>query len=362
MDYAVIMAGGSGKRLWPLSRRNRPKQIIKMFHNKSLLELCVNRTRGVFSPENILVITNREYADVVREHLPYLPPENIIGEPVGRDTANAIGLAASLLHLRDPDGTMAVFSADQIIEPKEPLHEAIHLGLRFLQNTPDALFTFGIKAAYAHTGYGYLKRGEPSEDDENGVFPVEAFAEKPNRNTASAYIRSGNYCWNSGMFAWKIKTILKHLEEFLPHNFERLQTIGQSWESPNRDEILSSEFEHLEKISIDFAVMEKAPLVYMCRLDCHWMDIGSFHVLAETGGQTDDQGNMKPPETLARWINANNNIVISDNKKHLIAAVNVDDLIIVHTKDATLICHRDETDRLKTLIDQLSDNNLQEYV
>jgi mannose-1-phosphate guanylyltransferase len=362
MDYAVIMAGGSGKRLWPLSRRNRPKQIIKLFQDQSLLELCVNRTLGVFAPENILVITNREYADVVRQHLPHLPPENIIGEPVGRDTANAIGLAGVLLNLRDPDAAMAVFSADQIIEPVEPLHQAVHLGLRFLKKKPDALFTFGIKAAYAHTGYGYLKQGEPSGEDEDGVFPVESFEEKPNRNTASAYIRSGNYCWNSGMFVWKIKTILKYLEEFLPHNFERLQTIAEAWHGPHRDDILNAEFELLEKISIDFGVMEKAPQVHMCRLDCHWMDVGSFHVLAETGGEADDQGNITPPETLTQWINANNNIVISDDKKHLVAAVNVDDLIIVHTEDATLICHRDETDRLKTLIDQLSENDLQEYV
>ena len=362
MDYAVIMAGGSGKRLWPLSRRNRPKQLIRMFQDKSLLELCVNRTRGVFAPENILVITNQEYADVVREHLPDLPAENIIGEPIGRDTANAIGLAATLLHLRDPEGTMAVFSADQIIDPVEPLHEAIHCGLRFLQKKTDALFTFGIKAAYAHTGYGYLKQGEPSDVGEEGVFLVEAFTEKPNRNTASAYIRSGNYCWNSGMFLWKIKTILKHLDRFLPHNFERLQTIGQNWQSPQRDAILAQEFAELEKISIDFAVMEKVPEVYMCRLDCHWMDVGSFHVLAETGGQADVQGNISPPQTQVEWINANNNIVISNDQKHLIAAVNVDDLIIVHTADATLICHREETDRLKTLIDQLSAGNLQEYV
>lgn len=361
MDYAVIMAGGSGKRLWPLSRRNRPKQIIGLLADQSLLQHSVNRIRAVFEPENILVVTNQEYADEVRRHLPELPAENVIGEPVGRDTANAIGLAAVVLQQRDPDGTMSVFSADQVIEPAEPLHEAVTLALRFLEQKPDALFTFGIKAAYAHTGYGYLRQGKTPDGAPKGVFPVEAFKEKPTKNTAGSYIRSGNYCWNSGMFVWKIKTILKQLDRFLPHNFERLSAIAHAWNMPERLSVLAEEFVELEKISIDFGVMERAKEVYMCRLDCHWLDVGSFQVLVETVGKVDGHNNCTTEQTLAHWINCSNNIAIGEKKDHLIAAVNVDDLIIVHTDDATLICHRDETDRLKTLIDELQRNGLERF-
>ena len=361
MNYAVIMAGGAGKRLWPLSRRNRPKQIIELLEDQSLLEHSVRRIADVFAPENILIVTNQEYAAEVRRHLPELPPENVIGEPIGRDTANAIGLAAVLLSQRDPDGAMAVFSADQVIEPVEPLHDAIRLGLQFLEQKPDALFTFGIKAAYAHTGYGYLKQGEASEELPEGVFRVEAFTEKPNRNTAGAYIRTGNYCWNSGMFLWKTKTILRQLDRCLPHNYERLMAIGEAWNGPNRNRVIAEEFPDLEKISIDYAVMEKAAEVYMCRLDCHWLDVGSFQVLAETKGQRDDTGNQTTPGTLAHYIHSGNNIVISDVKEHLIALVNVEDLIVVHTEDATLICHRDETERLKPLIEQLNQKGLERF-
>ncbi|MCH9022787.1 MAG: NTP transferase domain-containing protein [Planctomycetes bacterium] len=362
MNYAVIMAGGSGVRLWPLSRRCRPKQIIDLFQKKSLLKHGVDRIKGLFDLSNIYVVTNAEYADVVAEHLPELPAENILPEPVGQDTANAIGLAAAILHKKDPQAMMAVFSADQIIEPSEPLHEAVRLAFRFLEKRPDALFTFGIKAAYAHTGFGYLKQGVPEEGIDEGVFPVEAFKEKPNKQTASSYIRSGDYCWNSGMFVWYAGTIMKQIERFLPHNFERLQTIADAWKTPEWASVLKDEFTKLERISIDYGVMERALDVYMCRLDCHWLDVGSFEVLAESIGSSDANRNVTIPDTLCTWIDSANNIVISDSSHHLIAGVNVENLLIVHTDDATLVCHRNETDRLKELVEKLQADGLGRYV
>jgi mannose-1-phosphate guanylyltransferase len=361
MDYAVIMAGGSGQRLWPLSRKNKPKQIIELFNGLSLLRLCVNRINSLFDPAHILVVTNAEYADVVHEHLPELPRENILGEPVGRNTANAIGLAATVLSQRDPSCTMAVLSADHIIEPVEPLHQAIQESIAYLKEHPQALFTFGIKAAYAHTGFGYLKRGQEISGTE-GIFPVEDFKEKPNKSTASKYIRSGDYCWNSGIFVWRVDTILQYINQFLPHNGHRLTRIGKAWNTESRDKILNEEFAELQNISIDYAVMERATEVYMCELDCHWIDVGSYQHLAETIGKNDIDNNATTQGTNVEWIDSTNNIAISQSQDHLIAAIGVDDLAIIHTDDATLICHREEGDNLKDLIKRLEEKGFERFL
>ena len=362
MHYAVIMAGGSGQRLWPLSRKNRPKQIIDLFENQSLLQHSVNRIKDLFAPEQILVVTNAEYAKIVQEHLPELPAENILGEPTGRDTSNAIGLAATVLKQKDPDAVMAVFSADQIIDPHDPLLEAIKLAFKFIEKVPDALFTFGIKAAFAHTGLGYLKRGTPDNKTIEGVFPVEAFKEKPDKNTADNYVRSGDYSWNSGMFAWKVSTILEQIDRFLPHNSERLEMIGNAWQTDQWLESLEVEFPKLEKISIDYGIMERALKVYMCQLDCHWLDFGSYQALAETLGKADSHGNTTLLDTLFQQTNSSKNIVISDSADHLIAAINIENLVIVHTEDATLICHRDETDTIKDLLGHLQKSNHHKFI
>jgi len=362
MNYAVIMAGGSGQRLWPLSRKDRPKQIISLFDSKSLLQHCVERVRGLFGVEQILVVTNAEYADVVREHLPELPGENILGEPVGRDTANAIGLAAAALSRRGSDNIMAVFSADQLIEPVETLQQAVKKAFSFIGNHPEVLFTFGIKARYAHTGLGYLKRGQESKHGAHGIFYVEAFKEKPNRSTAHKYIRSGQYCWNSGMFVWRVDTLLKQLELFLPHNAERLARIAAAWDTPRRAGVLAQEFEKLQRISIDFGVMEHAKNVYMCELDCYWVDVGSFETLADSIGTVDQDNNITTAGTRCEFMYSGDNIVVNEAEDHLIAAIHVENLIIVHTKDATLICRREETDYLKDLLLRMEKDGHERFV
>ncbi|MBN1844148.1 MAG: mannose-1-phosphate guanylyltransferase [Sedimentisphaerales bacterium] len=361
-QFAVIMAGGSGQRLWPLSRRNRPKQIINLFEDQSLLRHCVDRVKGIFAPEQILVVTNFEYLDEVHGHLPELPRENLLGEPEGRDTANAIGLAAALLQRRAPQAGMAVFSADQIIEPQEPLQQAVRSSLRFIEDHPDVLFTFGIKATWANTGLGYLKRGAPAGDPDDRIFAVEAFREKPNKSTAHKYIRSGQYCWNSGMFVWRVDTIWQQLELCLPHNAERLRRIGEAWNTDRWEPVLQAEFPELEKISIDFGVMERAEHVCMCELDCHWVDMGSFQTLADNIGSVDPDENVSTASTQAVLVDSGNNILISDSPDHLIAAIHVEDLIVVHTKDATLICQREETERLKDLLRRIKEEGKEQFL
>ncbi|MBI9018159.1 MAG: mannose-1-phosphate guanylyltransferase [Phycisphaerae bacterium] len=360
MQYAVIMAGGAGKRLWPLSRAKNPKQIINAFDGKSLLQLCVERIKDIFDANHIFIITNEEYIDEIYKHLPEIPRGNIIGEPIRRNTSNAIGLAATVLLKMDPDAVMAVFSADQTIEPVEPLQEAIRRALFFLETNPKALVTLGIKATSAHTGYGYLKRAK--QETQNGIYQVEAFEEKPNKSTARKYFRSKDYCWNSGIFLWRADTIMQQLERFLPHNYERLTHIGNYWGTDRQNDVLNEEFRELQRISIDFGVIEHAVKefnnVYMYEMECQWLDVGSYQTLADTIGKIDREGNVATNNTICLLHGSENNIVISDDPGHLIMGIHVEDMIIVHTDDATLICHREETDEIKEMLKLLKERDL----
>ena len=210
MDYAVIMAGGTGKRLWPLSRRKRPKQVLKLIDGQTLLRCCFERLSPIFDTRNIIVLTNAGYADVVRENLSELPFNNVIAEPAVRDTAGAIGLASTVLTKHDPEAAIAVVTADQVIKPAEVLQQALKDALVFVNNNPDDMITFGIQPTFASTSLGYIKCINPCEYPgcKNKVYSVEAFKEKPDEQNAKEYLNTEQYFWNSGMFVWKAKTIL----------------------------------------------------------------------------------------------------------------------------------------------------------
>ena len=361
MNYAVIMAGGAGKRLWPLSTRSTPKQILPLFNGQSLLQLCYNRISGIFDPQNILIVTNQEYGEGIRKEIPEVPAENVICEPVGRNTANAIGLAATIIDHKDKDAVMAVFSADQLVDPIEKLQDAVNTAIGFIGDNPRSLFTFGIKPSWAHTGFGYVKRGD--QIDETGIFPVSAFKEKPNKHTASRYIRSGEYCWNSGMFVFRVDTILNHLDQNLPHNFERFKMIGDHIGKPDYETILAEEYEHLEHISIDYAVMERAEKdIFVIELDCHWHDVGSYDSLGENVCEDVSEGNVTSPTTRVKLIGSSNNMFLSNDPNHLIAAVHLEDMIVAHSPKATLICHREETELLKQLVEELEEEGYTEFL
>ncbi len=356
MDYAVIMAGGTGKRLWPLSRQKRPKQVLKLFDGQTLLRRCFERLAPIFDTKNIIVLTNADYADIVRENLSELPFNNVIAEPAVRDTAGAIGLVSTVLTKCDPDATIAVVTADQIIKPPEVLQQAIKDALVFVNNNPDNMITFGIQPTFASTTLGYIKCIDPSEHPgcNNKIYSVEAFKEKPDEQTAKDYLNTGQYFWNSGMFVWKAKTILANLQKFLPEATEPLSRIQADWDSPSQQQTLRNWFVKLPKISIDYAVMEKAERVHAIKLDCRWLDMGSFAALADIINS--DKNNNIVVAGTSELLDCKNSIIITEDKGHLIAVIGLENIVIAHSPDATLVCHVDQTDRLKELLELIKQN------
>jgi len=218
MQYGVIMAGGAGTRLWPLSRGNRPKQLLPVIQGKSLLRLSYDRLCGVLPPERIFVCTNAAFGAQVLQNLPELPKENLLGEPLGRDTANAVGFSAAVLHHRDKDAVCAIVTADHVIEPIDAFQTALRTGFEVADQEPNSLVTFGIVPTHGHTGLGYVHRGEPLKlkSGAASAYRVQAFREKPDKPTADRYVESGRFYWNSGMFIWRCDTVLNELATHLP--------------------------------------------------------------------------------------------------------------------------------------------------
>lgn len=362
MKYAVIMAGGTGKRLWPLSRQKRPKQVLRLLHGQTLLGCCFERLRPIFDVRNILVLTNVDYVDLVREELPDLPPGNVVAEPVVRDTAGAIGLAATILAKYDPEAAMAVVTADQVLEPAQVLQDALVDAFEFVEQNPEALVTFGIKPTFPSTQLGYVKRAEQCACPtcKNAVYAVEAFREKPDEEAARRYLENGQYFWNSGMFVWRAATILKLLATFVPETVEPLGRIAAAWDKPDQAAVLAEEFARLPKISIDYAVMERAPGVHAMQLDCRWLDMGSFSALANIIESDADNNTVVAGAT--ELLDCKDSIVVTEDQGHLIAAIGLEDVVIAHTPDATLVCRADQTERLKELLALIESRGRKEFL
>lgn len=345
MRFAVIMAGGSGTRLWPLSRKSQPKQLLPLVGGKSLMAIAVERLDGLFEPEQIFVVTNAEYADQVAAALPHIPRENIIGEPVGRDTANAVALATAVLSGKDENATMAVFTADHVIRPQDCFEQAVRGAMDAAEANPGALLTFGVKPTWPHTGLGYIECGE---EVSTGVCTVESFREKPDHTTARMYVESSSYLWNSGMFVWTLPSIRAELESNLSDSVEKLDPIRQAVARGDDIQALLEEvYPSLEKISIDYAVMEKAKQVMVVRLRCEWIDLGSWGAMEEVV-EPDGQGNVIHAENHVAMDSFRNVLVSSDD--HLLAVMGIDDCVVVHSSDATLVCRKSDSQRLKELV------------
>jgi mannose-1-phosphate guanylyltransferase len=354
MRHAVIMAGGSGTRLWPLSRTERPKQLLDVVNDgnggtHSLLAEAFARLQAVLPTGQIWVCTAARYAEQVRAALPELGADRLVLEPVARDTANAVGLTAALVADADPDAELAVVSADHVIRPVERFAAVLETAYEALAARPRSLVTLGITPTSPATGFGYVQRGASTEVA--GVAEAASFREKPDRATAEEYLASGEYLWNSGMFVWRARTVLDALADHLPESAEGLARIVAAPAGPERDHVLAEVFPTLPKISVDYAVLEPAAAepgrVLVADLDVEWLDVGSWPALAHTL-ETDDAGNAV--RGLAAVVDGSGNIVFSDDPEHLVALVGVRDSVVVHTADVTMVCPVSDAERVKQLL------------
>ncbi len=348
MRHAVIMAGGKGTRLWPLSREDRPKQLLRLFEGKSLLRHAFERLRLMFSPDQIHIVAAEGHIAAIEAELPELPEENIFGEPAVRDTANAICLVAAILQKRDPEAIVGIFTADHIIRPPETFAARVDDAYRMAQEHSEAIVLLGVKPNLPHTGLGYIHRGEPISQ---GISWVKEFKEKPDLEKAKEYLDSGEYYWNSGMFIWRAETVLAEFARHLPDSHKKLSQVAFEWPTDHARHLAGQVYPTLEKISFDFAVMERAKHVIVVEMPCEWVDVGSFSTL-ESLYQSDGAGNIRVAEALLAQIGSADNIVVSEDE-HLIAAIGVEDMIIVHTPDATLICRKVDAQRIKDMAQRL---------
>lgn len=350
MFHAMIMAGGGGTRFWPRSRNARPKQFLAFAGERTLLQSTADRIAAVIPPERTWILTGAAYTHESAVQLPEIPRDQVVGEPCRRDTAPCVGLGAALIAKADPDATMIVMPADHLIEPEREFHRAAMAAAQFADEYPDALFTFGIPPTFPSTGYGYIHRGEPA-GERNGVklFRVREFQEKPKAEVAQQFVASGNYEWNSGIFVWKARTILAQLKANRPDIHDACIRIADGWGTPNREEIFRKEYEAIKGTSIDYAVMEKAPLRMVLRAPYIWDDVGSWLALERHNPQ-DAAGNTVQGRHVGIETTG---CVIAAEPGHVVATLGVADLVIIQTADATMVCRKQDESRVKEIVDRL---------
>ena len=351
--FIVIIAGGRGERFWPQSRLRRPKYLLPIAGEQPLLVQTIDRLEGLISIENVFVITHREQREAVLETCPQLKPDQVVGEPSGRDTAAAVSLATVLVRRRDPEGVFAVLSADHVIHDAEGFRRALETAFASAESE-DALVTIGIEPRYPATGYGYIHKGKEMEDKgDTPVFRVNRFVEKPDMEQAQRYVESGEYFWNAGMFIWRASVIAAALEKHAPALWAVFDTVCAGLEKgAELDELLEAHYPELEKISIDFAVMEKAERVLTVKGNFDWDDVGEWPAVARHQ-EADEQGNVVRGQALIQEGRGN---IVWNESGHLTALIGVDDLIVVQSPDATLVCHKSKAQEVKRLVQQIEKN------
>ncbi len=349
----VIMAGGAGTRFWPMSTEARPKQFLSLFGERTLIQASYDRVAGAVPPERVLVLTSASFVELVREQLPELPAENVIGEPMRRDTAAAVALAALICKARFGNPVMAVLTSDHLIEPVEQFQRTLLSAARGAMASGKALYTIGILPTYPAEGFGYLHRGDLLQDDE-GVqhFQLKRFREKPDRVTAERYLESGEFYWNSGMFIWSTDAILEELELNLSDHVKHLKRAMPADGTDGFADALKDAFRPIKKISIDFGVMEKAREVRCVGSTFNWSDVGGWLALEEHL-PTDPHGNAHRGELEVH--ESRNNLVFCEDQEQVVALVGVDDLVVVRSGNVTLVTHRDSTESIKQLVAALPD-------
>ncbi len=356
--YAVIMAGGVGSRFWPASRHANPKQFLKVLGSETLIQRTVRRLDGFIPPERCFVVTNEEYVAQTREQLAEVPAENIIAEPIGRNTAPCILYAAIKLIAQDPDAVMVVLPADHLIQQVDRFHDVLRVAAEKAAE-PGALVTIGITPNFPATGYGYIQFAHDGEQqaDELSARPVRTFAEKPDIDTAERFLDSGDFLWNSGMFIWRADSILAQIRAHLPdaaHAFEPVEEVVGSDDEP---QAVKMAYQSCPSISIDYGVMERATNVFVVPGSFGWSDVGDWQAVYELSPK-DDHGNAMTGNVIVR----NSSRCLVEGHDRLIVLVGMHDVVVVETEDAILICNRNSTQQVKNVVEYLRAHQLSDYV
>jgi mannose-1-phosphate guanylyltransferase len=348
--YAVIMAGGIGSRFWPKSRELKPKQYLAMIDDETLIQNTVARLQGLVDSRKLFIITTRAQQPHLREQLPNLPLSQLIFEPVGRNTAPAIGLAAVHLCRLDPDAVMIAAPADHHISRTDLFYEALYKAVDVVEKNHEALITLGIQPSYPSTGYGYIETGE--QQSAASVYRVNRFTEKPDKATAERFLHSGNFFWNSGIFVWKAATLLDNIRRFMPELYENLSEIKESLDSGRYDSICDEVYQRINGQSIDYGIMEKADTVYMIKAEFGWSDVGSWQEAYNLSPKDEDQ-NVIIGKPLLK--NVKNSYI--DVGSRTVSIIGADSLIVIEQPDALLICGMDQSQDVRWVTNELVQKN-----
>ncbi|MGB8645713.1 MAG: mannose-1-phosphate guanylyltransferase [Anaerolineae bacterium] len=354
--YAVILAGGTGTRLWPRSRRDRPKQLLDLVSARTMLQQTYDRIAPLILPDHVYIITNTSYLAEVCAQLPEIPCEQIIGEPEGRGTAPPIGYAATLLQKRDPQAIMISLPADHYIQNEAGFRDAICAAADAAQK--NILVTFGVKPTYPETGYGYIEGGEDLEKERGfRVRQVKRFAEKPDEKTAGEFVANGNYYWNGGMFIWRVSIILQEFERYLPQHAKLLQEIADGQGTPEETATFERAWRAMPNETIDVGIMEKSSRVGVIPLDVGWSDVGNWASLLELL-----PGDRNQNVVIGDHIGVDTHSSLIYSSERLITTVGLENMIVVDTGDVVLVCHREDAQKVKHLVDELKRRKEEKYL
>lgn len=355
--YAVVMAGGSGTRFWPASRKNRPKQLLSLTGNRSMLQQTVERISPLIPAENVLIVTGGAYAAEVADQLPQLGESQVLAEPVGRNTAAAAGVGAAWVARRDPRGVCLVLPADHLITDEA-------LFLRTLEKAAQVAFdqsmlvTLGLTPRYPATGFGYIEGGAAVDEANPKVYEVQAFHEKPELARAQQYLESGRHMWNSGMFGWRADTFMAEMQQLMPELADGLAILSPDLDTPSQSAALERIYPGLPANSVDYGILEKTQRLRVVRADFGWSDVGSWEAMAELW-PADESGNAcNDGDVLA--IDAKGNIVSAQGR--LTALLGVDNLVAVVTDDVLMVLPKDRCQDVRLVIDQLKEKKLDDFL
>lgn len=347
MNYAVILAGGHGTRLWPISRKNSPKQAGHFFQNKSLLQIAYKRTCLVFPKNNIFISCGENQLGVLRKQLPGIKKENFIVEPIAKGTAMAIGFSCIKILQRDKNANIVMVNSDHYVEDENNYKKDINSCLKAINQNQKFLLLVGIKPNYPETGYGYIQIGKFFKSyDNNKFFKILKFKEKPNFETAKKYLKSGNFLWNPAWFVFRAQTMISLFEKYLPEHFESLKNIEHNFCSKNFTKILKSEFQKVLNISIDYGIMEKAKHMLVLPSNLVWRDVGTWNAVFDCFAKKGE--NLIDANVIS--IDSKDNLIISKDKAKLIALIGLEDMSIIDTKDALFICPHNRSQEVKEII------------